>query len=401
MISNMKKWLLSLGPGIITAAIVFGPSKITITSKMGAMYGYSLLWVVVVAIFFMIIFTSIGSRIGLATDDSLLTTVRKQYGKWVSGIMGIGIFLVTTSFQAGNSIGVGISLSEATGTAPAPWIILFNVISIGLLFFRNFYKTLERLMIAIVGLMLFSFVTTMFLSRPDISGIVNGFVPSLPNGSIGLVIAFFASCFSIVGAFYQTYLMQARKTIGSNSTLEKSKGLAGMIILGIMSAVVMICAAAVLNRQGIPVNKASDMARALEPLFGHNASQLFLVGLFGASFSSLVGNATIGGALLSDGFGYGSRLDSKIVKMLIALVMIIGSVVAIGYEKPPLELIIFAQSVTIFLVPFIGIAMYLLSNNESLMGIYVNKPFVRLSGFIGLLVLMLLAIYNFNELFLK
>lgn len=401
MKNSLKKWLISLGPGIVTAAIVFGPSKITITSKMGAMYGYSLLWVVVVAIFFMIVFTSIGSRLGMATDDSLLTSIRKEYGKWVAGLMGVGIFLVTTSFQAGNSIGIGISLSEATGTRPAPWIVLFNLISIGLLFFRNFYQTLERLMIAIVALMLFAFLTTMFLVKPDISGIFTGFVPSVPKGSTGLLIAFSASCFSIVGAFYQAYLMQARKRMNPGMVMENSKGFIGMIILGVMSAVVMICAAAVLNKQGIQVNKASDMALALEPLFGHNASLLFLIGLFGASFSSLVGNATIGGSLLSDGFGYGSQLDSKVVKGLIALVMIIGSLVAIGYEKPPLELIIFAQSITIFLVPFIGIAMYLLSNKRSLMGEYVNTPFIRYSGFAGILVLALLALNNFSELFLK
>lgn len=143
------------------------------------------------------------------------------------------------------------------------------------------------------------------------------------------------------------------------------------------------------------------MARALEPLFGSYASQLFLVGLFGASFSSLIGNATIGGSLLADGFGYGSRLDTKVVKLLIALVMIAGSVIAIGFEKPPLELIVFAQRVTIFLVPFIGIAMYGISNNEELMGDYVNTPFIRYSGLIGLLMLILLACYNFNELILS
>lgn len=398
---SLKKWLVSLGPGIVTAAIVFGPSKITITSKMGAMYGYSLLWVVVVAVFFMIVFTSISSRIGLASEVSLLSTIRKEYGKWVSSLMGIGIFLVAASFQAGNSIGVGIAVGEATGTQPAQWIILFNAIGIGLLFFRNFYKTLERLVITIVTLMLFSFLTTMFLAKPDVSGIVKGFIPSVPEGSGGLLIAFFASCFSIVGAFYQSYLIQARKKISPDLVLGNSKGLAGMIILGVMSSVLMICGAAVLNRQGIPVNKASDMARALEPLFGHNASLLFLIGLFGSSFSSLVGNATIGGSLLSDGFGYGSQLDSKIVKALIALVMIIGAVIAISYEKPPLELIIFAQSVTIFLVPFIGAAMYLLSNKQSLMGTYVNTPFMRYSGFTGILILVLLAIYNFSEVFLK
>lgn len=64
---SLKKWLRSLGPGIITAALVFGPSKMTITSKLGAEYGYSLLWIVAVAIFFMAIFTAMSARIGLAT----------------------------------------------------------------------------------------------------------------------------------------------------------------------------------------------------------------------------------------------------------------------------------------------------------------------------------------------
>ena len=60
---RLRKWFSVLGPGIITAALVFGPSKMTITSKLGAEYGYDLLWIVVVAIFFMTIFTSMGALI--------------------------------------------------------------------------------------------------------------------------------------------------------------------------------------------------------------------------------------------------------------------------------------------------------------------------------------------------
>ncbi|WP_257669480.1 Nramp family divalent metal transporter [Parapedobacter tibetensis] len=399
--NNIKRWLMTLGPGVVTAAIVFGPSKITITSKMGATYGYGLLWVVVVAIFFMMVFTNIASRIGMATEQSLLTTIRRRYGKWVSGLMGFGIFLVAISFQAGNSIGVGISIAEASHTPMAPWIILFNLIGIALLFFRDFYKVLERLMIGIVALMLFAFVTTMFLARPSVGGIVSGLVPVIPDESLGLIIAFSASCFSIVGAFYQAYLIQAARKVNPQMKQHESRGAAGIVMLGVMCAVVIICAAAVLHRQGIPVTKASDMAQALEPLFGRYASYLFLIGLFGASFSSIVGNATIGGAMLSDGFGYGSGLDAKIVKGFIALVMLAGCVIAIGYEKPPLEMIVFAQRVTIFLVPFIGIVMYRISCDRTIMGPEVNSRFVRVAGFVGLAALMVLAVYNFNELFLK
>ncbi len=256
-------------------------------------------------------------------------------------------------------------------------------------------------MIFLVALMLFAFVTTLFFSRPSIAGIAGGFIPELPAGSTGLVIAFFASCFSIVGAFYQSYLVQERIKVNPEIREKRSNSLTGIIILGIMSAIVMICAAAVLNTKGIKVNNASDMARALEPLFGSAAATFFLVGLFGASFSSLVGNATVGGVLLGDALGKGSQLNSKPVKLLIALVMIFGAAIAIKFGKLPLELIVFAQSVTIFLVPFIGIAMYAISNDRKIMGTQANTSFTRILGAVGLLILLFLALSNVKELFFK
>ena len=398
--NRLLQALMGLGPGIITAALVFGPSKMTITSKLGAEYGYNMLWVVVVAIFFMLIFTNMGARIGLSSSTSLLTHIRNKWGKSAGIIIGIGVFLVTTSFQAGNSIGVGIAIAEATGTKPWIWVLVFNILGMSLLFFRSFYKTLEKLMIALVALMLISFLTTLFLSKPSLSGIVSGFVPSIPLGSTGLIIAFTASCFSIVGAFYQAYLVQENKKQGTED-IAQNRSFTGILILGLMSAVVIICAAAVLHPQGIKVNSASEMSKALEPLFGTYAAQLFLAGLFGASFSSLVGNASVGGSLLGDSLGFGNKLSAKSVRGFIALVMICGASISLIFGKLPLELIIFAQSVTIFLVPFIGFAMYAIANDTKIMGKNINKPLSKIAGLIGLLLLSGLAIRNFYELFIK
>lgn len=399
--NTLKKGFLSLAPGIITAALVFGPSKMTITSKLGAVYGYSLLWIIAVAIFFMTVFTVMSARIGVATRQSLLTTIRQKWGKAASVAIGLGIFLVATSFQAGNSIGVGIAIAEANGTSPVIWVVVFNIIGIGLLFFHAFYKVLEKLMISLVALMLFSFITTLFLVDPDWGSVAAGFVPAIPEGSLGLVIAFTASAFSIVGAFYQSYLVQERIKLNPEIKETSRNSISGIFILGLMSAIVLVCAAAVLNPQGIQVTSASEMAKALEPLFGEYASTLFLTGLFGAAFSSLVGNASLGGTLLGDALGYGSQLTSKKVRLLIALVMIIGAAIAITFGKLPLELIVFAQSVTIFLVPFIGIALYAVGNDAGIMGPLVNSAAMKIMGALGLLILIVLACSNVNELFLK
>lgn len=398
---TFRGWLSSLGPSIITAALVFGPSKMTITSKMGAEYGYSLLWIIVMAIFFMTVFAAMSTRIGLATNQSLLATIRQKWGNGAALAVGIGVFLVATSFQAGNSIGVGISIAESTRTPVNLWITLFTALGIGLLFFKTYYKVLEKLMIFLIGVMLVAFLITLTLAGPNYSEVVTGFVPSVPTGSLGLVIAFTASCFSIVGAFYQSYLVQERVRVNPNVRNQPVDTVTGMTLMGLMSATVLICAAAVLHPQGLKVTSASDMGKALEPIFGPYASGLFLVGLFGASFSSLVGNASVGGTLLGEALGIGSQLSSKMVKYLIALVMVVGASIAIVFGKLPLQLIIFAQSITILVVPFIGVAMYAIANDKKIMGSYTNSMFVKVIGALGLMVIIGLALSNVNQLFFK
>lgn len=399
--SSLKTWFQSLGPGIIIAAIVFGPSKIVITTMLGAKYNYSLLWIIVVAVFFLIVFMQMSSRIGIATSKSLITTISEKWGRGAGIFVGIGIFMVAASFQAGNSIGVGMSLAEPTHTSRVLWIVVFNLLAVSLLFFRSFYKVLERVMIGLVFLMLFAFITTLVLSKPAIPDIITGFVPSVPAGSLGLIIAFMASCFSIVAAFYQSYLVQEKRKIRPDATQSGKESLTGMFILGLMSATLLVCSAVVLHPGGAAIHSASDMAVALEPAFGKYAAYLFLAGLFGASFSSLIGNATIGGSLLGDAFGLGGSLSSKASRGLIALVMLIGAIIAIVFGKLPLQLIIIAQAVTIFVVPFIGIALYLVANDKKIMGEYRNKAFSNIAGGIGLLVIIFLALSNVKTLFFK
>lgn len=397
--NKFRAWLSVLGPGMITAALVFGPSKVTITSKLGADYGFDLLWIVVVAIFFMVVFTAMSARIGMASDISFLSLIRKKWGAPAAVASGAGVFLVCASFQAGNSIGIGISIAELFESSPEPWIIAFNIFGVSLLFFRSFYKVLEKIMITLIIVMLVAFLVTLFLSQPRLSAVAGGLVPVIPAGSFGLVIAFMASCFSVVGACYQSYLMQERRRINPGAPQSGRDSFPGILILGIMSAIVLICAASVLHPQGLKVNSGSDMAKVLEPLFGNYASAFFLIGLFGAAFSSLIGNASLGGTLMADALGHGSNFNSKIVRALIALVMFIGAVIAIIFGNLPIQLMIFAQSITILVVPFIGIALYLIANDRAVMGDLRNSPSTRVIGALGLVILIGLAIRNVQTLF--
>lgn len=399
--SSFSRFLKLLGPGLITSALVLGPGSITLSSKIGAIYGPSLVWTLVLAIILMACFTEMSARIGLASKESFIQVIKGKWGNVVGILMGLGAFLVCASFQAGNAIGTGIAIEAVTGVNSKVWIVVATVLAIGLLFFVNFYKILEKLMLALVAIMLLAFLITVIIVKPSISDIFSGLVPSFPEGSMALVIALFATSFSIVGALYQSYLVQEKGVTISQSKETTAESFFGIFLLGFISFLIMITAATILKPAGIVVNNAIEMAEILRPSFGGFAVFVFVLGLFGASFSSLVGNATIGGGLLADGFGFGSKLSSMKVKGSIIVVMLFGSIIALVFNGAPLNLIVFAQGVTIFVVPFIAIAILIVANSEKVMGDLKNSILSNVLGVAGLLVLIYLAYNNFVNIFLS
>ncbi|MEI3612375.1 Nramp family divalent metal transporter [Pseudogracilibacillus sp. SO30301A] len=394
-----KGFLKYLGPALITSALVVGPGSLTLASKIGAIYGNQLIWILIITVIFMMIYTEMSMRIGLASKFTFIQLINQKWGKFGGLLIGVGAFLVTTSFQAGNSVGVGVAFSIITGLNTQLLIVLLTIFGIVLLFSKNFYDLLEKLMIGLIALMLLSFLITTFLAKPSVTSIASGFIPTIPEGSLGLIIALTATSFSIVGAAYQSYLVK-EKGWGITDAKEGSKeSYFGIFLLGLITFLVMIVGAAVLKPAGIMVDSVDEMGLTLEPLFGSWATIVFMFGLFGAAFSSLMGNATIGGAMLSDGLGFGNSLKDIRVKLMIISVMLIGSIIALIFGGAPVNMIVFAQAITIVVVPFIAIALLVVANDENIMGELKNTTTKNIIAIIGLIVLILLAFNNVKNIF--
>jgi Mn2+/Fe2+ NRAMP family transporter len=402
MAENKPHKLLALiGPGFITAALVLGPGSLAIASKIGANFEFRLLWVVPLCVLFMGVFTVVSTRIGLHSDTTLIQSIRKKYGNAVCVVIGVGLFIVAASFQAGNSIGAGMVFSEMFATSSVPWVMGFSLIAIALLFFKTFFKILEKIMIAMVIIMLVSFVITLIISKPDVSVIISQFDFSLPEGSDFLALALVASSFSIAGAFYQSYLVQEKGWNRAQSKSHEREGLSGIFILGIITGTVLMVAASVLYPQGIQVNSATEMGKALEPIFGSYASLIFMFGLFAASFSSLIGNATLGGVLLADALNIGRKLESQKVRYVVMSVIVIGAAIAIIFGSLPIQLIIMAQGFTIIVVPVIGLMLFLIAIDKASKKEMQLGWGLKLLMIVGLIILMLLAAANIYSIFIK
>ncbi|WP_432662844.1 divalent metal cation transporter [Wukongibacter baidiensis] len=384
-----------IGPGLITAAVVVGPGSITVCTKLGATMGYSILWTIVISSIMMIIFTRIGTMIGIMSRESFLSTISRKYGFVVSLVIGGSVFFITTGFQIGNNIGVGLALETIFGGTTWLWALLFTVISLVFLWSSNsFYSLLEKLMTALVLIMVISFFGNLLIIRPSMGEILKGLIPSKPQ-SFGLVIAVSATTFSVAAASFQTYLVRSKGWTKKDISKGLKDSAIGIIILSIICMVIIITSAAVLKPVGITVNSAVEMAMQLEPLLGSFAKWMFLFGLWAGSFSSFIVNAMIGGTFLADGLSLGSSLDSLWAKIFASIIMILGTAATMLLGENPIQLLVITQATTIFGVPLIALFMMILANDYEVMGEYKSGFITNIIGSLAVLWLLYLSFRQF------
>lgn len=390
--SFCRRWAAAIGPGLITAAVVLGPGSITVSSRCGAQLGYSLLWVVAVAVILMIVYTQMGARLGLTSSKSFLALAAGTFGRWVAVIIGLSGFFIATGFQTGNNVGVGLAMDALFGGGMPLWATIFTLLALVIMWTSTrMYQLLERIMAALVALMILCFVGDMAMIRPRFGELALGFLPSIPR-VFGLVVAISATTFSVAAAAFQAYLVQSKGWRRDDRSRGLRDATVGIVLLGTISCVIMITSATVLQPRGIAVNNAVEMAMQLEPLLGRFAKILFLLGLWAGAFSSFIINALIGGTLLADGLGLGCRLEDPWPKRLASAVMVLGTALAIVFGKNPIQALVVAQASTIVGVPFIALIMLLLANRESVMGAALkNRPGINVLAGAGLVWLLVLS----------
>jgi Mn2+/Fe2+ NRAMP family transporter len=436
------KWLTRIGPAFVIAAVVLGPGSVTTMTKMGAVHGYAMLWLPLLAGVLMAGFVTLFMRFGIAADKSFLAHCAELWGRPFAALCGLAMFYAATAFQIGNNIGVTTAMNSlltpaapvaaqpsqpatapaaqttqpATrvaaqlGQAAAPipawvWPVVFNAMAITFLFaFRRIYSILERMMTALVAVMLVAFFINLFFARPSIAGIARGLVPSIPKGLDWMVAAgLVATTFSIVGAIFQTYLVRARGWRQADFGKGVADSVSGIGMLTLISMVIMVTSAAVLHPGGLKIENAGDMAAQLQTFFGAAARVVFCVGFAAAAFSSFLVNAMIGGTLLSDGCGRGEDINSTPAKGASAACLLIGMAVAVPvtYFKTIdfTQALVAVQAGTLLAIPLVILAALLVLLCPQKAGVKRLGPGGVVFVLLGLAVLVAIAVRSYATTF--
>lgn len=407
-----RPWYTRIGPGLITACVVIGPGSITTSSFVGANQGYSMLWIVATSVVFMMVYMTMGARLGAVANGSPCDLLREKVGSWLSILIGASVFFIATAFQSGNNIGVTAAFQTFIDSPQvvAGLVIAFNAVAITFLFaFKDFYRMLERLMMAFVGLMLVSFAINLVRLKPDVGALLQGFIPD--PGSIDpsnkeqnlQLLGLLGTTFVSAAAFYQAYLVRQKGW----GVKELRNGLVdariGSIIMALLTVMLMSTAAAGLyTGEPVVLKNPVEIAKALEQTFGPSAKIIFCLGLFSAAYSSFLVNSMVGGFILADGLGIGSKPTDLWPRLLTAVALLCGMCVGLAvilFNFDPAPTIIAAQAVTVIGSPLIAGVLLWLSSSKEIMGENANGTGTKVFAGIGFVILLALACKTaFNDM---
>ena len=391
--------LALIGPAFVAGAWQFGPGNLTTAVQAGSGYQYALIWVIVVSTILMIFLTDMAVRLGIKTPASLISSIKEHLGGWVGVLAGIGVFLITLCFSVGNAVGSGLGLSMLFGGSPIMWTVICTVAVATLLLLRNVYRVIEKVLVGIVALMAIAFIASAFISNPDWAAAGTGLLPTFPDGAWLLIVALVGTNFSVNAAFYTAYGTKERgRTEADYRDVTIVDTIPGIIAPGVMTALVIVVAASVLGQTGETAPTVVALAGIFEPLAGPVGSTVFALGFFGAAFSSMIANATAGGTMLSDAMGRGASSSSLTAKLVSASILAFGIAVTVIFQASPVQLIVIAQALTIFVAPILAVLIILMANRVKLMGDMRNAWWQNAAGIIGLVAVLALSVRLFVTL---
>ena len=374
--------LAVMGPGVIAGLSDDDPAGITTYSVLGAKYGYQLLWVLVASTAALIIFQDLGARIGVVTRQGMIGLIRQKYGAR-SGTLSAGALILAN---------IGTMTAEFAGIAAAGQLFGLSryitvpvaAIAVSFLVLRNSFAKVEKVFFLISGVFM-AYVIAGFMAHPDWGSALHGVVvPSMPftQDAVFIATATFGTTLAPWGlAFIQSYAVDKRLTRDDLKLLRVDVW-TGSLLTGVIGFFVIVTCAATLNKNGIQINDAADAAKALEPLAGTLAKELFAIGLIGAALlaASILPLSTA--YSVSDLTGRPAALDDSpreapLFYATFGVITVVSAILILIPGAPLIKILVLTQILNAVLLLPLLVYMYGISRDERLMGEFVSTKTMR------------------------
>ncbi len=367
--------LAAVGPGLFMIGYNIGTGSITTMASAGSRYGMSLMWTLVLSCIFTFVLLIAYGRYTLVTGETAMRAYRNHFpaGKWLA-IYTIFVLTVGELAALAGVTGIvcdlirewiAIVFGPDISMLPIAAVILFS--SFGLLWVGK-YSRFEKFLTVLVVVMGLSFLLSLIMVVPEPKELISGLMPKIPNApNAFIIIASMAGTTCSAMVFVMRSIVVAEKgwtkTHIRQETIDSFVSAAVMFVL---SAAVMACAAGTLYTMGIPVERAVDMVKTLEPLAGRFAISIFTLGIVGAGISTLFPIALILPWLICDYRGTERNIQSPMFRIFAGCGLLLGFTVPL-FGGRPVWVMILSNAFQATILPIVTLTIMALLNSEKLM----------------------------------
>jgi len=389
--------LAILGPGIITGNVDNDAGGITTYSVIGARFGYSMLWMLLLITFTLAMIQEMSARMGVVTGKGLADLIRERFG--IRLTMVVMVLLVFTNLA--NTMGEFAGVAGASSILGLNRFIAIPVVAffVWFLVVKGSYRAVEKILLVFCILFL-TYVISAFMAHPNWGVVARStVVPSFQMNPefISLFIATIGTTIAPWMQFYQQSSVAEKAIDLKQYRYEVLDTYIGSFLTNFVSFFIVVACASTLFVAGVRVNTAAEAAGALAPLAGKYASILFAVGLINASIMA-AGVLPLSTAYsVAEAFGWESGVGKSFHEaplfygLYTALIVLGAGTIMFVPESKLIGIMLFSQAANGVLLPLILVLMLKLINDKSLMGEYVNSRGKNIAVWAQAIVMIILA----------
>ncbi len=286
--------LALIGPGILIAATGVGAGDLLTASLAGSKHGLALLWAAWIGALLKWFLNEGIARWQMATGTTLLEGWVDRLGRWIRWVF-IAYLVVWTFFTGGalvNACGVAgtgmLPLSEDLRTSKILWGMIHSFVGLALVRVGGF-KLFERLMSVCIGVMFVAVMLTAVLIGPDWGEVARGLAtPRIPEGGLAYTLGVLGGVGGTVTLLSYGYWIREKGRRGESGVRTCRLDLAVGYGMTALFGIAMIVIGSQVNLEKGPT-VALELAGQLATSTGPFGKWVFLVGFWGAVFSSLLG----------------------------------------------------------------------------------------------------------------
>ncbi|MBD3787145.1 MAG: Nramp family divalent metal transporter [Sphingomonadales bacterium] len=378
--------LLFAGPAVIASVAYMDPGNYATNIQAGAGYGYTLLWVVLLANLIAMLFQALSARLGIVTGKNLAELARDNFPRPIVWIMWAVSEVAAMATDLAEFLGGAIGLALLFNLPLMVGMVITALVTYGILLFeRQGFRPMELIIGALVGVIGLCYLAELVIAPIDWGAAAGGLMTPVMPDAAALTIAV-----GIIGAtvmphaiYLHSGLTQARATTHSEAETRRVLGFSNtevvvaLAVAGMVNMAMVMMAASAFHQGHAEVAEIETAYHTLTPLLGAAAAGMFLASLIASGISSSV-VGTMAGQMIMQGF-----LHIRVPVWLRRLVTMVPAFAVVAAGVNATQALVISQVILSIALPVPMVALILFVTRREIMGPFVVGPGVRALALIG------------------